>query len=135
MQLYYNIYYRFYKLSVSLGETGIARYNAVLIFSLVQIFNLFELIALVSIINGKIYIVNGPKLPLLIIGLGIILINTLIVFTKKRYEKIDGLFANESQGNHSAGMILTICYVALTFALFALCLVYLNNHPITNGHT
>jgi len=130
MKLYYNIYYRFYRLSIALGETVIARYNAVLIFSLVQVFNLFEIITLISVLNDRIYIVDWPKLPLLFIGLGIILINTIIIFKKGKHEKINIRFKNETKENRIRGVILTVFYVILTFSLFAACLIYLNNNPI-----
>ena len=55
MKLYYNLYYRFYKLSLVLGDSGTARYNGILIFSLIQIFNFLEIVTLISIYNNNIY--------------------------------------------------------------------------------
>ncbi len=84
-----NVYYRFYRLSIYLGEESIHRYNAVLIMSILSILNFVTILMILMVITRVIIIVDLPRIYLLVIGLAIIGINSYIVFHNKNYIKIE----------------------------------------------
>lgn len=128
-----NLYYRFYRLLISIGEAATPRYNAVLLLSIFAILNFITVAVLASIILNRIVIVGLPKIYLFLIGLLIIAVNSYLVFWKKKYLEIEQRYINESKGERRANTLVAGIYIVVTIAAFVLCLVYLNKHPIRHG--
>ena len=118
---------------VSIGEADTPRYNAILLMSILTIINFLTMALVTSIALNKIVIVDQPKVILLLIGLLIIAGNSYLIFGRKKYVEIEQKYGNESEADRRANMWAATLYVAVTIAAFALCLVYLNNHPIRRG--
>lgn len=125
-----NLYYRFYKLIMALGEGTIPRYNAVLLLSILTILNFITAIVFIMIITRKIIIVDLPKGYLFVIGFFIIALNSYRVFGKNRYEIIEDRFKDEGKESKIRNNLLALAYVILTILLLMASLIYLNNNPI-----
>lgn len=125
-----NLYYRLYKFSIWLGEKSIPRYNAVLLLSILTIFNLATIISFLIGITNKILIVNLPKGYLFLIGLSIIAINSYFIFNKKRFLIIEENYKKEDVTIKKRKILQVIMYVILTILLLVCSLFYLNIHPI-----
>ncbi len=128
----HNLYYRFYKFIISVGEKTIPRYNAVLLLSILSILNFITGIVLAIILTKKIIIVDLPKFYLFIIGLVIIGINSYIVFGNKRYLAIEEKYKNEDRQAKAKNNLKAVVYVVLTVLLLGVSLIYLNNNPVSS---
>lgn len=125
-----NLYYRFYKFIIALGEESIPRYNAVLLLSILTILNFITAIVFVMLITRTIVIVNLPKGYLFILGLLIIAMNSYRIFGKNRYKVIEESYRVESKKDRTKNNLIAILYVVLTITCLASSLIYLNNNPI-----
>lgn len=125
-----NLYYRFYKFINYLGENYIARYNAVLLLSILTILNFITAIVFIMIVTRKIVIVDLQKGYLFAIGLLIIAFNSYTIFGKNRYKIIEDRFKYEGNKAKIRNNLLALTYVVLTLLLFVVSLVFLNVNPI-----
>lgn len=130
MKIIDNIYYRIYRLLMSIGEKDTPRYNAVLIFSILTILNFVTLIMVIGIITKKIIIIDLPKGYLFAIGLLIIAVNSYLILGRKHYLDIEARYKNEDKTTRRKNNLKAVLYVVLTILFLVLSLVYLNSHPI-----
>jgi len=125
-----NIYYRFYRLLISIGEEDTPRYNAVLIISMLFMLNFLTLTIIVGCMVDKIIIVNS-KIYLLAIGLIIIGLTSYIIFRRKHYLHIENRYMGESKREKMANNLKVVVYTLSSILIFILSLKYSANNPIS----
>ncbi len=126
----YNLYYRFYRFLIYLGQETTPRYNAVLLLSILTILNFISFAILLILTTKRMLILDLNKMYLFLIGLVIIGINSYVVFGKKRYLEIERTFGQENKSMRVRNNYKAIGYVILTVIIFIFSLVYLYNNPV-----
>ena len=109
------------------------RFNAVLLLSMFNIFNFLTLVLTASIICNRIFVIDWPKIYLFLIGLFIVGVNSYLIFGGNKYEQIEQRYFDEGKSDRRLNNVIAGLYVIATIAAFALCLIYLNKHPIRHG--
>lgn len=111
-----NIYYRFYRFQVSVGNSGVAVTFSLIFLSFLLLINLFSIF---FILHGFLEI----KMPfhnaidgLITVGV-IILINYFLFIYRERYKAIIKNHKNESTKNVRNGNIKVIAYIVLSFIM------------------
>jgi len=98
--------------------------------SIFAILNVMTFIGFLNIVVHKIFIVNWPKIYLLLLGLAVIGVNCYFIFGGKRYLKIEQGHADEDEASRMRGKIYVWLYILATIGLLVFVLVYLKSHPI-----
>ena len=128
-----NLYFRFYKVVISLVEESIPRYNAILLLSIFSMANFLTIIRFISSIIQKTLFVDWPKFALFLAGLAIIGINSYIVFGNKRYLQFEEKYEDEERPSRIKNNVIATIYVILSIVLFILTIINASNNPINKS--
>jgi hypothetical protein len=88
-------------------------FSAMAAVSLLILFNIATIIGYFSLFN--ISNVEKYKIPLFVFAITVLVINYYVFIHKKKFEKIEAIFINESKEQKRTNSVIVIAYVLLTF--------------------
>lgn len=130
MHFFDNIYYRIFDSIKQIGFEKNPRPNAILIFSLLLMLNIYSVVIIVFTILKRPILPTLSKLNLAIFAVVILTISYLVLFNERRHFKIESRYKSQSEQSRLKGKGILICYILISFSIFIGAMLYLNNYRI-----